>query len=253
MADEDYSTEEWRPIPGWEGLYEASSLGRIKSLARSVLMTHRGRNFYVEYPGKLLTNRPSKNGYVAVSLSRDGRSFVRHAHRLVCEAFNGAPPEGLDCAHLNGVRNDNRAANLIWATRKENSGHRWLHGTMLVGEGVASSKLTSRDVAEIRERAGRGEKMIDIAAAFGINKATVSTIVAGRVWRSVPMIAPKPPKRPGNWGQEHSHAKLTPESVRAIRAKRAAGVGIDALMAEFGVSRGAVKDVVQRRTWRHLD
>lgn len=117
--------EIWKDIPGWEGVYQASSLGRIRSVPRTKRhKTRAGEWFDMPLKGRILRPGTHENGYKIVALSdlragRKPRTF--RVHRLVCEAFHG-PPVGERCeaAHGNGVRDDNRAANLRWATRAEN-------------------------------------------------------------------------------------------------------------------------------------
>lgn len=92
--------ETWQPIPGSN--YEASSLGRVRS------------------PRKILRPYVDALGYSRVVIRRDGRFLTQYVHRLVALAFHGDDDERLDVAHRNGLRSDNRAENLRWATHKEN-------------------------------------------------------------------------------------------------------------------------------------
>lgn len=96
--------EIWRPIPNYEGLYEVSNLGRIKSLRTNKLMKPH------------IINR----GYYDVCLSKNGVAKHYLVHRLVCEAFC-EKPEGKDVVdHINGRKTDNRSQNLRWTSQKEN-------------------------------------------------------------------------------------------------------------------------------------
>lgn len=98
--------EVWRPILGFELLYQASNFGRIKSLKF-------GRE-------KILKPRLGKCGYQLVMLCKDGKGKNYRIHRLVFEAFNGKIPEGLVVNHLNEIKTDNRLDNLEICTHKEN-------------------------------------------------------------------------------------------------------------------------------------
>lgn len=102
--------EYWRHVPGYEGLYEVSDFGTVRSLN----YRHSGKRKELK-PGK------GSNGYEHVSLYRDGVQKFFSVHRLVLEAFNGSIPEGLQIDHINGVKNDNRLANLRVVTPKDNS------------------------------------------------------------------------------------------------------------------------------------
>lgn len=99
--------ELWKPIPGYEGLYEVSNMGRIMSLPK------RGR--YAE-----ILRASHVRGYLVVGLHKDGRQLTKSVHRLVLEAFVGHCPEGMEACHYNDERTDNRLVNLRWDTRSEN-------------------------------------------------------------------------------------------------------------------------------------
>jgi hypothetical protein len=108
--------EEWRPVVGWEGYYEVSNQGRIKSLPR---VTAGGCHI----GGKL--RQPAMQGrgnpYWQVHLMRDGEPWYRVAvHRLVLESFVGPCPDGMEACHANGNGFDNRVENLRWDTHEEN-------------------------------------------------------------------------------------------------------------------------------------
>lgn len=117
---------EWRAIPGWEELYEASNDGRIRSLPRLLARTHFKYPDRVHkriYGGKILTPKIGTAGYKAVSLYRNNRGSTIEVHRLICAAFTGIMRSDRDVNHLNGCRTDNRVSNVEWATRKENLLH----------------------------------------------------------------------------------------------------------------------------------
>lgn len=102
-------SEEWRPVVGYEGLYEVSDLGRVKRVAAGQGAT----------PGiRKQSTHPS--GYKQVSLSKGNRQRTHKAHRLVLEAFVGPRPEGMESCHANDIPGDNRLENLRWGTRREN-------------------------------------------------------------------------------------------------------------------------------------
>lgn len=110
------SKEIWQDIEGYEGLYQVSSMGRVKSLKRTDRL---GRT--VE--GRILKPGDNGGGYLNVALCVGGKSKTHKVHRLVCEAFRDNPENKLDVNHLNEDKTDNRVCNLEWATRKENNNH----------------------------------------------------------------------------------------------------------------------------------
>ena len=113
--------EIWKPVKGYEGLYEVSNLGRIKSSERIVLK-HRGKKT-VLYPQKemIRTLHHDKGKYLRVALSKNDIKHNFLVHRLVAEAFIPNPKNLPDIDHINTIRDDNRAENLRWCTKKENA------------------------------------------------------------------------------------------------------------------------------------
>lgn len=125
-------TEDWRPVVGFEGLYEVSNLGRVRSLDRvnsySRTCQYSGRilNVKRKYKGRLLRPGTASNGYMTVSLGRSNSVCV---HVLVLTAFAGPAPTGTECLHRDGTRTNNNAENLRWGTRSENILDAIRHGT----------------------------------------------------------------------------------------------------------------------------
>ncbi|MFV8049906.1 NUMOD4 motif-containing HNH endonuclease [Mycobacterium sp. 48b] len=105
--------EEWRAIPGYEGAYEVSDKGGVRSLTR---LDTRGRL----RRGKLMSPRKARSGHLAIALHAGSRrNFL--VHHLVLMAFVGPRPDGLDGCHRNDIPDDNRVANLRWDTRSSNA------------------------------------------------------------------------------------------------------------------------------------
>jgi hypothetical protein len=117
------SVTEWRPVAGYEGLYEVSDDGQVRSLPR---------------PGRLLVNRSYggrvvmpglSRGYKLIGLSRDGERRNARIHVLVAGAFLGPRPDGMDVCHNDGNKANNAAVNLRYGSRSENSLDKRRHGT----------------------------------------------------------------------------------------------------------------------------
>lgn len=126
-------SEEWRDVAGYEGMYQVSDQGRVKSLERVVI-----RNNSQKLPIKERILKPAFNGggYLFVVLCAGGKTRMFSVHRLVCQAFHENPENKLDVNHINEDKTDNRACNLEWCTRRENLNF----GTRNVRAGKALSK-----------------------------------------------------------------------------------------------------------------
>jgi hypothetical protein len=158
------------PIPGFPDYFAEFSTGAIWSL--------KGNS------PKRLAGGISK-GYRIYSLVVDGLQVTRSGHRLVATAAYGPCPEGKECCHKNGVRTDNSAENLKWATPSENNGaDKRAAGRLLYGERHQNSKLTQADVdAMRRERARTGRSYTNLGAAYGVSSQTAYRICTGKAWK----------------------------------------------------------------------
>lgn len=163
-------TEEWRPVVGYEGIYEVSSDGCVRRL----LKANRGV--------RIIKCNAHSSGYYRVDLCRD--ATVRHAlvHRVVCMAFHGLPLPGQEVRHLNGDRKDNRAENLAWGTKKQNADDRSRHGRAMTGERHPMVKLRAVDVLAIRQVAP-SVKHVEVAKEYGVSATLISDIRRGMIWR----------------------------------------------------------------------
>lgn len=132
--------EEWRPVVGWEGLYEVSDQGRVRSLDRHLTVRSRwGQMMPQTYRGQLMTiSDAHAGGYCTVKLTRDGKGSMHYVHRLVLEAFVGPRPDGMEACHNSGDPADNRPGNLRWDTTTGNMADKVRHGTN--GEGPRKTR-----------------------------------------------------------------------------------------------------------------
>lgn len=145
--------EKWRSIEGYEGYYEVSNLGRVRSLERT-LADGRIRK------GKVLHgSRKTDTGRLKVSLSRDGRVATAMIHRLVAMAFLGVPPDGRGLVlHSDGDHLNNRSSNLRWGTYADNVQDSLEHGTHRNQYTTAAEVLAlRRQIEELEDRIARVE------------------------------------------------------------------------------------------------
>lgn len=115
----------WLPVRGYEGVYEVSDSGQVRSLPREVWHPV---SKTTRLPGRELKPVKHSNGYRQVTLWRAGIWEHRYIHRMVLDAFVGERPE-LEACHINGVPDDNRLENLCWGTRSDNIRDAVRHGT----------------------------------------------------------------------------------------------------------------------------
>lgn len=165
---------EWRGIAGYEGLYEVSDLGEIRSMPR-----HSTRG------GLLKTNVEPRTGYFKVRLSKLGKVETRAVHDLVCQAFHGPRVGKVDCRHLDDDKLNNRAGNLQWGTRKENEADKISHGKAPRGEGNGRAKLREDQVIVIRQSA---QPASVLAERFAVNVETIYDVRRGKTWKHLKPI-----------------------------------------------------------------
>lgn len=169
------AAELWAAIAGWEGVYEISTLGRVKRLTGS-----RGH-----FPGKILNGTISYWGYPMVVLKSRQNGMIRGAacHRLMAEAFLGPIPEGMEVNHRDGIKTNNQLENLELVTRQGNIDHACATGLINnKGERNSQSKLTAAQVIEIRNLASEKVPSSVIASRFKIRISHVRRLVTRKQW-----------------------------------------------------------------------
>jgi len=177
--------EQWKDVYGYEGLYQVSSHGRVRSLRRIVSARwEAGR----EVRDRDMSTFDRGNGYPAVRLSRHGKAETVSVHQIVCRAFHGPPPSDKHIvAHGDGVVSNNAVGNLRWATHSENCMDRHLHGTAPVGEKNSTSKLTDVCVHMMRAMRRSGNYTYkEIAEKFGVTHQCCMSAVKGYTWSHLP-------------------------------------------------------------------
>lgn len=175
--------EEWRPVVGYEGLYEVSSHGRVRSLTRLC----RGKcDSLCRHNGTVLKAKTTRDGHQGISLSRERRYKSTNVHLLVLEAFVGPRPKGLQCCHNDGNEANNFVGNLRWDTPANNGSDKVKHGTSGKGERNPSAKLSVKDVLEIRNATPRYGYLLDLCRRYGIGKGTICQVRSRKTWAHIP-------------------------------------------------------------------
>lgn len=244
MTDITPAPERWLPIPGYEGYYEASDLGRVRSLPR------RGSNNALHAGRILKPQRRGPRGYLGVTLSVHGKAKGYYMQRLIAATFLGPRPDGMDVCHKDDDKTNNRATNLKYDTHAANQREASERGLSAFGERNGMVRLGEAQVAEIRMARAAGVRGIDLARQYGISKAQVSRIGTGRNWAQLPGAIPELDIQRG---ERNVRALLTAEDVRAIRAARTAGAGSSELARRYGVSQPTISQIIHRKTWKHVE
>lgn len=173
MSRENSTVEKWADIAGYEGVYQVSDCGLVRSLDRVDSASRQLRGRYL---------RQSGSRYLSVALSLGGVVIRREVHRLVAETFIGPCPLGMEVAHYDGNRVRNVLKNLRYATRAQNHADKIRHGTYQYGEKNPNAKLRAEDVDCIRELASEGHLRREIGQRFGISPSHISAIVRKSKW-----------------------------------------------------------------------
>jgi hypothetical protein len=187
--------EIWKDIPGYEGYYQVSNIGRIKGLERKVPHPTCGGEMTVHE--KILSLQTTSTQVKQVSLSRNGNTKRPSVHRLVAAAFIPNPKKKPCINHKDGDRTNNKVNNLEWCTHSENTIHAYENGLfpddMNSGSKNGRSKLNEAQVKEIRTRFKKADKQTtfikdiyqELMRDYGVSRSTIRRVIKGTHWQKV--------------------------------------------------------------------
>lgn len=160
--------EIWKDVPGYEGYYQASTMGRVRSLDRETPYKDRTR----KVKGKILKSSEQKDGRLSVMLSKDNKQKRYTTAVLIALTFIGERPKGYDVLHANGNSQDNRLINLSYDTRSQNTIDHYRYGSK-----NPSGKLSIDEVLKIRRLYSANNCFVwEIANEFNISTSQVIRI-----------------------------------------------------------------------------
>ena len=161
--------EIWKDIKGYQGLYQVSNLGRIKSIKRNIFL-------------KAHTN---SKGYLVVSLSKNNSLSTYRIHRLVAETFIPNLENKPQVNHINGIKSDNRIDNLEWCTNSENQKHAFKNG--LQKSVVGNSNPNSKEILQFSlsgQLIKKWDSLYDIYNTLGISRSSIWRCCTGKYKKS---------------------------------------------------------------------
>lgn len=241
--------EVWKKIKEFDGNYEVSNLGRIRSIDRII-----GKKLFL---GKII-KQSNNRGYKMVSLYKNSKSHGRLVHRLVALAFIENPNNHPDVNHKDLNKENNQLDNLEWVSEKQNTQHAIINGAMdfIFGEKNFKSILTADQIKRIRSEYWQTLlSTTDLALKYKVSKPCMVSIINNNNWYDAnyqKFLDNKGKRAYRNIGSKNGACKLTELEVYSIRQRHNRGEGVNSLALEYGVSRSGIQKIVNRQTWKHI-
>jgi len=251
---EFYAAERWLPIAGFEGLYEVSDFGRVRSLDRIV----ESKNHPIQQKrllrGRLLsqtTNKPTGSCYIRkqVKLCKGSNSSTFNVARLVAQAFI---PNSFDhpfVLHLDDDATNNRASNLEWGTHQENCFQAASRDRLKYGQEHWQSSLSDVDRGRAYEMLLGGERINDVAQKFHVSRQSISDLKRGKIkgYEEIKRA------RVGLRGAENKRSTLNEQQAIEIKRKLRGGRKCIDLAKEYGVASSTISAIKRGVNWWWLE
>lgn len=170
-----FDTEIWKPVKGYEGKYEISNHGRVKSLD----------SHHISHKEKIMKPWEANKKYLYITLRNGSVKKTYAVHQLVLDTFVGVNPGGKQCAHWDGSPHNNHVNNLRWATAKENCADRDRHERTAKGSKQGNAKLDEKAARTIIKLKDSGLSKYEVSHLACVSYTTVERIWKGENWRHV--------------------------------------------------------------------
>lgn len=176
--------EVWKDVKGFEGFYQVSSLGNIKSLNRIIKRRLKGD---LPVKEKILNKRLNDSGYNTVWLSKDGKEYNKKIARLVAINFKDNPKHKAHVNHIDGNKINDNEENLEWCTPSENEKHAHRIGLKNYrGSLSPSAKLNEESVIEIRKLYKKGNTIYrELGKIYNVKPATICSVILRKNWKHI--------------------------------------------------------------------
>ncbi|MDA9072651.1 NUMOD4 domain-containing protein [bacterium] len=229
--------EVWKDIKDFEGYYQISNLGRVKSVSRIVEGVRLGKPWFKTVQERTLKQKVNKYGYFVVGLSIGNKTKTFTVHRLVAQSFCEKPENYEVVNHIDGNKENNKYDNLEWCTPKMNSDH--AHSIGLVG--IRPKEISEKDIDIIVGYYEKGYTAPEIAKLYKYHSGTISKIIKENYTRY-------------NTRQHvRNDLKLSWEKVNNIREEYKKGMSGVELSKKYNISRANVSLIINNKTWIKYD
>lgn len=177
------SEERWKDLVGWEGYYQVSTCGNVRSVDRSVPRKIHGQEFNLTIKGRDMSICQTSNGYPFLMLGKGNKKKSFMVHRMVALTFIPKKEGFPNVNHKNGIKSDNRVENLEWSNKSHNAHHAIKLGLVKNhSEQHVFAKLKNDDIPNIRASM---LSYIKLGKIYGVSGSAIQHIKEGKVWRHV--------------------------------------------------------------------
>ncbi len=245
--------EIWKDVAGFEGYYQVSNLGRVRSLDRVLTLTSRGTTYSRTKRGRILA--PSlRRGYCVIALNCQAKPLQVAVHALVAQAFIGDRPKGFQVNHIDGDKTNKCLSNLEYCSPKGNTRHAYAIGLCdsKIGDNHHAAVLRSVDIPVILDRLRSGDTCQKVADDYGVARSCITAISKGKLWRHAADPSTLLEMFRLRLGAAHYRAKLTEHDIPAIRERLSSGESQYSIAKDYGVNRGAIAKIKYGKTWSHV-